>query len=41
VRSRGHIAHSSVERIDEMPGDRGRRIFGSDHHPLFARIDLK
>lgn len=29
-----------VERIDEVPGDRSARVFGSDHHPLFARVDF-
>jgi hypothetical protein len=29
-----------VHRLDEHPRDRGARVFGSDHHPLLARIDL-
>jgi endonuclease/exonuclease/phosphatase family metal-dependent hydrolase len=34
------IAHAEVMRIDEQPGDRTRTVFGSDHHPLLARIEL-
>ena len=34
------IAHVEVARIDEAPGDRSRAVFGSDHHPLLARIQL-
>jgi hypothetical protein len=30
----------TVVRIDEVEGDRSRTIFGSDHHPLLAHIDL-
>jgi endonuclease/exonuclease/phosphatase (EEP) superfamily protein YafD len=30
----------SVVRIDEAEGDRSRAVFGSDHHPLLARLDL-
>jgi endonuclease/exonuclease/phosphatase family metal-dependent hydrolase len=29
-----------VMRLDETPDDRGRYVFGSDHHPLLARIEL-
>lgn len=29
-----------VTRLDETPADRGRRVFGSDHHPLLARVAL-
>ncbi|MGQ0816206.1 MAG: endonuclease/exonuclease/phosphatase family protein [Gemmatimonadota bacterium] len=29
-----------VQRLDEDERDRGRYIFGSDHHPLLARIEL-
>ena len=29
-----------VTRLDESDGDRERYIFGSDHHPLLARIEL-
>jgi hypothetical protein len=29
-----------VVRLDEQPGDRGKRVFGSDHHPLLARVEL-
>lgn len=34
------IARIEVWRIDEVPGDRSATVFGSDHHPLLARIDL-
>lgn len=34
------IAAVRVERLDEHPLDRGARIFGSDHHPLLARVEL-
>jgi endonuclease/exonuclease/phosphatase family metal-dependent hydrolase len=34
------IARVEVWRIDEVPGDRSANVFGSDHHPLLARIDL-
>jgi endonuclease/exonuclease/phosphatase family metal-dependent hydrolase len=41
VRDRdGIIAEAHVHRLDEHPRDRGARVFGSDHHPLLARIDL-
>ena len=30
----------SVVRIDEAEEDRSRTVFGSDHHPLLARLDL-
>lgn len=36
----GRVAHARVERLDEHPHDRGPLVFGSDHHPLLARIDL-
>ncbi|MGH7444536.1 MAG: endonuclease/exonuclease/phosphatase family protein, partial [Longimicrobiales bacterium] len=36
----GRIARVRVARIDEAMGDRSARVFGSDHHPLFARIDF-
>jgi endonuclease/exonuclease/phosphatase family metal-dependent hydrolase len=36
----GRVAAASVERLDEHPRDRGPTVFGSDHHPLLARIDL-
>jgi endonuclease/exonuclease/phosphatase family metal-dependent hydrolase len=42
VRDRaGVIAQARVHRLDEHPQDRGARVFGSDHHPLLARIDLQ
>jgi endonuclease/exonuclease/phosphatase family metal-dependent hydrolase len=41
VRDRaGAIRQARVHRLDEDPRDRGPRVFGSDHHPLLARIDL-
>ena len=36
----GSIAAADVRRLDEHPQDRGPSVFGSDHHPLLARIDL-
>jgi endonuclease/exonuclease/phosphatase family metal-dependent hydrolase len=42
VRDRsGAIQGARIHRLDEHPNDRGARVFGSDHHPLLARIDLK
>jgi endonuclease/exonuclease/phosphatase family metal-dependent hydrolase len=35
------IAAVQVTRLDETKSDRGPMIFGSDHHPLLARIELK
>jgi endonuclease/exonuclease/phosphatase family metal-dependent hydrolase len=41
VRNRaGAIRSSVVRRIDEHPADRGANVFGSDHHPLLALIEL-
>lgn len=37
---KGEIAGVSVRRLDEDAADRGRTIFGSDHHPLLATIEL-
>jgi endonuclease/exonuclease/phosphatase family metal-dependent hydrolase len=37
----GRIAHAEVTRLDEAPADRSRGVFGSDHHPLLARIELR
>jgi endonuclease/exonuclease/phosphatase family metal-dependent hydrolase len=34
------IRSARVRRVDENPKDRGPDVFGSDHHPLLARIDL-
>jgi endonuclease/exonuclease/phosphatase family metal-dependent hydrolase len=34
------VRESRIHRLDEHPRDRGSRVFGSDHHPLLARIDL-
>jgi endonuclease/exonuclease/phosphatase family metal-dependent hydrolase len=36
----GRVAAASVERLDEHPRDRGSTVFGSDHHPLLARIEF-
>ena len=36
----GRICHAAVERLDEHPRDRGPTVFGSDHHPLVARLEL-
>jgi endonuclease/exonuclease/phosphatase family metal-dependent hydrolase len=42
VRDRGGLVRSArVRRVDEDPSDRGPNVFGSDHHPLLARIDLR
>lgn len=38
--SAGRIRAASVLRIDEAPRDRSPAVFGSDHHPLLARIEL-
>ncbi|MBA3316962.1 MAG: hypothetical protein H0T50_02585, partial [Gemmatimonadales bacterium] len=41
VRNRvGAIRAAGVRRVDQNPNDRGPTVFGSDHHPLLARIDL-
>jgi hypothetical protein len=34
------LAGVVVRRIDEQADDRGLVVFGSDHHPLLARVDL-
>jgi hypothetical protein len=31
----------TVARVDADAADGGRRVFGSDHHPLFARVHVK
>jgi endonuclease/exonuclease/phosphatase family metal-dependent hydrolase len=36
----GAVEHARVHRLDEHPRDRGPLVFGSDHHPLLARVDL-
>ena len=42
VRDSGRVfSGARVHRLDEDPNDRGARVFGSDHHPLLARIDLE
>lgn len=42
VRDRsGAVARARVHRLDEHPRDKGAWVFGSDHHPLLGRIDLK
>ena len=41
VRNRdGAIRSLAVRRVDEDPADRGPSVFGSDHHPLLAAIEL-
>ena len=35
------VTDARVHRLDEDPADRGPAVFGSDHHPLLARIDLR
>lgn len=35
---RRRIERAEVVRIDELPGDRSPGVFGSDHHPLLARL---
>ena len=35
------ITRASVHRLDEQPQDRGKFVFGSDHHPLLSRIDFE
>jgi endonuclease/exonuclease/phosphatase family metal-dependent hydrolase len=41
VRNRsGAIRSSAVRRLDEDPSDRGPNVFGSDHHPLLALVEL-
>src|SRR5690606_16045654 len=37
---RGGIASAAVHRLDEHARDRGPTVFGSDHHPLLASIEL-
>jgi endonuclease/exonuclease/phosphatase family metal-dependent hydrolase len=34
------IQNVNVIRLDETRDDAGRRVFGSDHHPLLARVEL-
>jgi endonuclease/exonuclease/phosphatase family metal-dependent hydrolase len=34
------VAAFKVIRLDESKDDRGRFIFGSDHHPLLARLEF-
>jgi endonuclease/exonuclease/phosphatase family metal-dependent hydrolase len=36
----GRIVHAEVTRLDPEPRLRTRRVFGSDHHPLLARVEL-
>jgi endonuclease/exonuclease/phosphatase family metal-dependent hydrolase len=41
VRNRaGAIRSTVVRRVDEDPADRGPNVFGSDHHPLLAVVEL-
>ena len=42
VRNRGGlVGGATIHRLDEDAADRGSTVFGSDHHPLLARIDLR
>ncbi|HEU5049394.1 MAG TPA: endonuclease/exonuclease/phosphatase family protein [Gemmatimonadales bacterium] len=34
------VRHFEVRRLDEHPRDQGAYVFGSDHHPLLARLDF-
>jgi hypothetical protein len=34
------MRRARIERLDQDPADRGPVVFGSDHHPLLARIDF-
>jgi hypothetical protein len=34
------VASIRVSRLDQSASDRERRIFGSDHHPMLARIEF-
>ena len=36
----GMIAGLDIQRVDEEPLDRGPYVYGSDHHPLLARLAL-
>jgi endonuclease/exonuclease/phosphatase family metal-dependent hydrolase len=36
----GRIRRVEVRRLDENPRDLGSAVFGSDHHPLLARVYL-
>ncbi|HEV2146684.1 MAG TPA: endonuclease/exonuclease/phosphatase family protein, partial [Longimicrobiaceae bacterium] len=36
----GRIRSVEVTRLDESARDRGAAVFGSDHHPLLARVTL-
>jgi endonuclease/exonuclease/phosphatase family metal-dependent hydrolase len=41
VRNRARAIRScAVRRVDEDPRDRGPNVFGSDHHPLLAALEL-
>ncbi len=37
----GVVARADIERLDQHPSDRGPTVFGSDHHPLLARIAVR
>ena len=42
IRDRGGVVvRAGVHRVDEDAADRGPTVFGSDHHPLIARIDFR
>jgi endonuclease/exonuclease/phosphatase family metal-dependent hydrolase len=35
------ISRATVHRLNENPRDAGPYVFGSDHHPLIARVELE
>lgn len=37
----GAVVGARIHRLDEDPRDRGSTVFGSDHHPLLARLELR
>src|SRR5690606_33659589 len=37
----GRVTRFEVRRLDEHPRDTGPYVFGSDHHPLLARLDIE
>ncbi len=37
----GVVRDARIHRLDEEPRDRGRTVFGSDHHPLLACLEFR
>ncbi len=37
----GAVRSATVHRLSENPRDAGPTVFGSDHHPLLARVELE